>query len=108
MDNQKIVILVLAILLVGAVGYLGYDKWQESRIVKDRNIYGDGFRAGQNQTIVSLFEQTDECKVVPVTNQNETVRLIRVSCLEQSEQAQPEQTQQDTEEINDTQQINQS
>lgn len=82
METQKIALIVVAVLLVIAIGYIGITKYQETQTQKQLAIYQQGAQAGYEQAIVQLIQQAATCQQVPVTFQNQTINMIAVECLQ--------------------------
>ena len=82
MEKQKKALIVMAVLLVIAIGYIGITKYQETQIQKQLAIYQQGAQAGYEQAIVQLIQQAATCQQVPVTFQNQTINMIAVECLQ--------------------------
>ena len=81
MDKAKTAAIVLAVLLVIAIGYILGSKYQESQAQKQLEIYQQGAQFGYQQAIVQLLQQASTCQQVPVTYQNTTINMIAVECL---------------------------
>lgn len=81
MDKQKTTAIVLAILLILAVGYIVIGKYQESQTQKQLTVYQQGVQLGYQQAIVQLIQQAATCQQVPVTFQNQTINMVAVECL---------------------------
>ena len=75
---QKIAIVVLSLLLVLAVGYIGFGKYQE----RNRAIYQQGERAGYQKAVLQLYQHASACEQVPIIVEDRTLNVIAVDCLE--------------------------
>lgn len=75
---QKIVIIVLAVLLVLAVGYIGFGKYQERNMA----IYQQGEKAGYQRAIIQLYQHAAACEQVPIIVEDKSLSVISVECLE--------------------------
>ena len=75
---ERMLIGVLAILLVLAGGYIGYDQFQKRNLA----LYQQGVQAGYQNAVVQLFEHASACEQVPVVVKDETINMIAVHCLE--------------------------
>ena len=83
MKNRGLVIavIVMAVLLICAGGYICYDKYSEFRVGKERNIFQQGINLGFQQSVVSLYQQAQKCEPIPVTVDNQTILMIAIDCL---------------------------
>jgi hypothetical protein len=74
MNKERVIIYILAILLVISVGYtvIGW-------------IQGSAFQAGYNKgitdAVVTLYQQTSNCKATTINIGNITRQVIDTSCL---------------------------
>jgi len=83
-DNGLVIaVIVLLILFICAVGYICYDKYNESRVAKERDIFQQGMNLGYQQSVVSLYQQAIKCEPIPVTVDNRTIMMIALNCLRQ-------------------------
>lgn len=82
MDKNKLVIVGLVILLVGAFGYIGVGSYQDAKLVEQQGIFEQGAQYGYESAVYSLVEQAVTCEVVPVTIENQTINMVAVECLE--------------------------
>ena len=87
--KQKLLIAVLGILLVVAVGYIAYDKWQIAQQEQQLSAFQQGAQYGYQQAVLQLFQQALTCQPVPLYfnngTANQTVNLIAVECLQQAQ-----------------------
>jgi hypothetical protein len=81
MSKEKGVILILAVLLALAIGYIAVAKYNEARLEKQTEIFNEGFKSGYEQAVVQLMQQASTCQEVPIFNKNVTISLIAVKCL---------------------------
>ena len=81
--STNIVVLVLAILLVLAVGYIAYDKFMIWRQEKDLSTFQVGAQYGYEQAVSQLFQQVKTCQQVPIIYNNETLNIVAVECVSQ-------------------------
>ena len=72
-----IVIIVLIVLFILALGYIFIDKWQESRQSELIKIYQQGI----SDTVLSLYQQTENCQITTVNLGNATRQVVDVSCI---------------------------
>ncbi|UCH12646.1 MAG: hypothetical protein JSW18_01490 [Candidatus Omnitrophota bacterium] len=81
-NNQKTIVMILAILLVLAVGYIAVNKYIGLKQKQQISIYQQGMQAGYRQAIIQLIQQASTCQQVPVYIENQTINLIAVGCLQ--------------------------
>ena len=77
----KISVVVLAVLLVLALGYISYDKYVVWKQKKDLSNFQAGAQFGYGQAITQLFQQAKSCKQVPIFYKNDTLNIVAVECL---------------------------
>ena len=84
MKKEKAVIFLLVVLLVLALGYIGYVRFQ----ARDYNIYQSGTEYGYQGAVVQIFQKTSPpaCEQLPIYVQNQTLNLISVECLQMAQQ----------------------
>ncbi|MGC9309527.1 MAG: hypothetical protein ACP5D2_02410 [Candidatus Nanoarchaeia archaeon] len=75
-------IFVLALLLIGAVGYIVFDKYQEKQLEQEVSIYREGMQAGYQQAVIQLYQQASTCQQVPIQYENQTLNIVAVKCLQ--------------------------
>lgn len=81
--SMNIVVLVLAILLVLATGYISYDKFMTWRQQKDLSTFQMGAQYGYEQAVSQLFQQVSSCQQIPMIYNNKTLNIVAVECLSQ-------------------------
>ena len=77
MKKQIMTIIMLAILLIASLGYIGVSYWQEKKQAELTSVYQQGI----SDAVVSVFQQTDDCKAPTVTLGNFTRQIVDVACL---------------------------
>lgn len=77
-----LLLVVIAAGLIVAVGYIGWDKYQESRQLQLQQAFQVGANQGLQQTVVSLFQQTNGCQVATLTFGEEQRQVIDIACLQ--------------------------
>ncbi len=70
--------LVLILILIGAVGYIAYDKYQEYVIEKEAAI----FQLGAQSLYLELFTVAATCQTIPLNNGSLDLNLIATECLQ--------------------------
>jgi len=83
--NQKTWILILAVLLALAVGYIAISSYNAAKQQEQFNIYQQGYFVGYQGAVTQLLQQAQNCRPVPVTMGNYTLNMIAVECLQQSQ-----------------------
>lgn len=70
--------LILILLLVGAAGYIGYDKWQE----REAEIFRLGAEYGYEVRLLDIFNQGLNCnEPIAINNGTLEINLIAIECL---------------------------
>jgi len=88
-SNTKIIaIIALAILLILAVGYIGFNVYQGVKYQQQLGAYQQGLQVGSNQALIGVMNAALSCQTVPMTSGNMTINLIAVECLQVPQQAQ--------------------
>ena len=79
--SQVIFITSLIVLLVLALGYIGfgmYSSWNQA------NQLGSA-QYGYSQAILSIAQQAATCQQVPLMVGNDTINIIWIDCLQQAQ-----------------------
>lgn len=76
------VVIVLAVLLVGALAYIGIGEYASGKVVKENTIYQQGIQVGYEQTVIQIANSAVTCQQVPLVVGNQTINLIWVECLQ--------------------------
>jgi len=79
--NLKIFAMVVAVLLICAVGYIGYGFYAQAKVQKEISVFQQGAQYGYEQGIIQVAQQAATCQQVPLNIGNETVNVIGVDCL---------------------------
>ncbi|MCK4553038.1 hypothetical protein KAT80_02450 [Candidatus Pacearchaeota archaeon] len=84
-SNKKLVIfsIVIVILLVLAVGYIGYGIYAQAKVQKELSVFQQGAQYGYEQAFINIVETiiAEPCGSLPLTANNKTVEIINVDCL---------------------------
>jgi len=85
-NRAGVITLVLAVLLIVAVGYISFDKYQTTKDTQLRTVYQQGYDLGITASVVSIFQQTEQCQVVNLNAVDEEgnpvqKQLMDVACL---------------------------
>lgn len=81
MEN-KIIIIVLVIFLIGTFSYIGVGKWNEAEQEEQLEIFNKGTQYGYEQTIIWVMQQVATCQQVPLRIENKTIEIVAVECLQ--------------------------
>jgi len=82
--NQISLIVILAVLLIIAVGYIVKTEVQERQMEEQLNVFQSGMQAGYQQAIVQLIQDSEDCQVVPVRIANISRSFVDTSCVRRS------------------------
>jgi len=90
-SKAKLWLWIFGVMLVLAVGYIGYTKYGDWRYDQDEQIYQEGAYLGYNQAILQVVENVNTCQQVPITyldntGENRTIKIFKVECLQQLQQ----------------------
>lgn len=80
--GTSVTIIILALLLVVAVAYIGYQQYQKKSTEKQNTLLQQGAQIGYQQAALQLYQEAVKCNQVPVTIQNQTINVIAVECLQ--------------------------
>lgn len=86
--TSVIIAIVLGVLLVVALGYIGYGIWQQARYSEQSEIYLAGQEAGYELAIIQIMQQAATCNTVPLTYNETTLTMFAAECLEQPNEIQ--------------------
>ena len=78
MDKKTIAIIGLAILLFITISYIGISKFKDM----NQEAWMEGYEAGSNNCVLSLFQQASNCQKIPIQAGNTTLNLVAVECLQ--------------------------
>ena len=86
-SRSKLWFWIFGIILVIALGYIGYDKHSEWRDDQDEEIYQNGTFQGYNQAIMEVVSRVNTCEQVPMTyvnnaGKNQTINIFKVECIQ--------------------------
>jgi len=80
-NKQTITIIGLAVALAFVAGFFGMDKWAQANQGQLIGAYQQGYEKGATDFFNSLFQNTDDCKVAPLSFNNITRNLVDTACL---------------------------
>jgi predicted negative regulator of RcsB-dependent stress response len=85
MGKQNIVIIVLALLLVVALAFIGWNYYAAMKVNQQNAIYQQGAQLGYQQAFADVINSVaTSCQPVPLVYGNATVTVINYACLQQS------------------------
>jgi len=84
-DSKKIVIFLLVVLLLGAMGYIGYGFYMTGKVVQQQNLLVEGAQYGRQQAVLQIAQLAapPTCQQVPLTIGNQTINVFAIECLNQ-------------------------
>ena len=79
----KISVIILAVLLVLALGYIGYDKYSIWKQANQLGVFQQGAQYGYEQAITQIYQLSapPNCQQVPIFFNNQTINVFAVECL---------------------------
>lgn len=79
-SNKNLLTIVLVVLLILAVGYIGFEKYNAWRMTGDVVLY----QTGAQDAILTIAQQAGpgSCQPVPLVIGNQTINVIAVECLQ--------------------------
>ena len=85
MKKISIVVIVLSVLLVVAVGFIGYNLYSSAKYTQQLGIYNQGASDGANQILSNIVEKVGTCQEsYPVAiGEDQTINLVALECLQQ-------------------------
>lgn len=85
MKGTFIAIIVLSVLLVGALGFIGYNYFVNAKVNRETLIYQTGYKQGAtegySQAVFQIMQLASKCEAVPLKYENQTMELVWVNCL---------------------------
>ena len=78
-------IIVLAVLLALALGYIAFDAYSEYKQQQEFSLFQQGAQFGYEQAVMQLLQQASTCQPVPVFLNNQTINLVAMECLQAQE-----------------------
>jgi hypothetical protein len=81
MDRKTSIIVLLALLLIIAIGYIGVSEYNRLKSERELGIYQQGVKSGGDQTLLYLFQQGSTCKPIPLFVNNQTITMIPIECV---------------------------
>ena len=84
--TQNVVMVVMALLLIIAIGYIANIKYQQSKQQELASAYNQGIQ----DAVVKIASQAVTCQTVPLQIGNNTINLVTVACVQKELAAQQE------------------
>lgn len=81
MNKQRIVIIMLAVALFSLSQYIIYEKITESKQIELQRIFQNGYDKGLEDTVTTIYKQTDNCQTTTISVGNFTKTIFDLSCL---------------------------
>jgi len=82
--NLKIFAMVVFVLLICAIGYIGYGVYAQAKVQKEISVFQQGAQYGYEQGIIQIGQTAGQPSCQPVAlniGENKTVNVIGVECL---------------------------
>jgi len=81
-NGQGAAIIVMAILLILAIGYILIDTYQEEMQQEQLRIFQQAVQYGYEQAVIQIIQQASTCQPVPLYIENDTINIVAVECLQ--------------------------
>ena len=81
------IIMILGILLVLSMGYITIDKYRAGQEKQQLTAYQNGYNRGVQEAVVSLYQQTENCKAAVINIGNVSKQLLDTACLQAAQQS---------------------
>lgn len=82
LDKQKVIIIVLIAILFLLVQYVLLEKLVDVRLEEKIKFYEDGYEQGLIDAVVTIFQNTEDCKTTSLTIGNLTKHVFDITCLD--------------------------
>jgi len=82
-DKKTRTIIILAIVIIIAAGYIGFQKYQTYTQQKNLSVFQQGAQYGYQQAIIQVAQQAATCQAVPLVIQDQTINIMAIDCLKQ-------------------------
>ncbi|TKJ17517.1 hypothetical protein CEE44_03200 [Candidatus Woesearchaeota archaeon B3_Woes] len=84
-EKTKKTMVILAIALVIAIGYIVVIKYNTAQQQKQFEIFQQGTQQGAQQTVIQMAQLASTCQEVTLRlENNQTMNLIAVDCIQQT------------------------
>lgn len=81
--NAKRIATILAIFLIISLSYIGYNEYNERKLVRDQKLFLQGYQKGVVDTTVKLYQETETCNPVNIVVGEDEKFVIDTKCLQQ-------------------------
>ena len=85
-DKSTKIIMILGILLILSIGYIAVDKYKTSQEKQLLTAYQNGYLKGIQESVVSLYQQTNNCQPAVINIGNLSRRIFDAACLKNAQQ----------------------
>jgi hypothetical protein len=75
----KWVIAILVVLLISAIGYIGYGEYKKQELVKMQQVAIASYNQGYVDSVAKIITETNNCQVVPIYVENTTKQIMEIS-----------------------------
>ncbi|MFA6329261.1 MAG: hypothetical protein WCX64_01085 [Candidatus Micrarchaeia archaeon] len=82
--KAKIAIGILVVLLVAALGYIGWGVYQQQRYDDALGAYKQGYTQGVTDATTTLYQYTDGCGAAKLFLGNVTRQVVDLDCVKQA------------------------
>jgi len=82
--KAKVAIAILAILLIAAVGYIGWGMYQQQRYNDAVSAYKEGYTQGVADATSTLYQYTENCGAAKLFLGNVTRQVVDADCVRQA------------------------
>ena len=82
--KAKIAIAILAVLLIAAVGYIGWGAYQQQRYDDAISAYKQGYNQGLTDATTTLYQYTEGCGSAKLFLGNVTRQVVDADCVKQA------------------------
>ena len=74
-------LIFILIIVIGLIGYVAYDKFQDSLEEKEVIMFQEGAQYGAQLLLSEIFYEAVICNSIPIDNGSIVVNLIDTECL---------------------------
>jgi len=82
--KAKIAIGILVVLLVAALGYIGWGAYQQQRYNDSLSAYKEGYTQGVTDATTTLYQYTENCGVAKLFLGNVTRQVVDADCAKKA------------------------
>ena len=83
----KTIIILLVVLLIVSLGYITFDKYKTIQEKKLLTVYQNGYLKGIQESVVSIYKQTNNCQPAIIKIGNVTRQVFDTACLQNLQQS---------------------